>query len=73
MSASAAPVERVAERSTARVRAGLVTYGFVLALFAMSWWSGGIATSQVHLQGSRQTLLANSISVLDQGGPPLLA
>lgn len=74
MTASAAPVSRTAAVwSAGRVRAGLVAYGFVLALLAMSWWSAGIPTSQVHLQGSRQTLLANSIAVLDQGGPPLLA
>ena len=75
MTTSAAPASRTAARawSARRTHAGLLAYGVVLALVAMSLWSSAIPTSQVRLEGFRQNLLANSLSVLDQGGPPLLA
>ena len=75
MTTSAAPATQTAAYawSARRTHVGLLAYGFVLALVAMNLWSSSMPTSQVRLEGFRQNLLANSLSVLDQGGPPLLA
>jgi hypothetical protein len=76
MTASAVPRGRargIASWSATRIRLVLLGYGAVLAILAVGWWAGSIPNSSVVMQGSRQTLVAKSIAVLNQGGPPLLA
>lgn len=59
------------ERS-GRLRLALVTYGLAVALVGTAAWVVAFPDSSVALQGSRQSGIAGSISVLDKGGPPLV-
>ena len=58
--------------SRRRICACLLGYGAILAILAIGALDSGLPTSKVVLQQSRQSQLANALSVLEQGGPPLL-
>jgi hypothetical protein len=55
-----------------RLLLGLVLYGLLVSAYGIHYWDHQLPTADVALMQFRQTGITASISVLDQGGPPLV-